>query len=95
MGFLQAVSCQCLLDSTCQACAKSETPRWGPPNQGVMRPGLVRFQVEDFERRQYEHTQRLQCSSFLVMTYLLLRDSNILPKKALGYAYPDIDFTAC
>ena len=30
-----------------------------------------------------EPTQRLQCSSFLVMTHSLLRDSNILPKKEL------------
>ena len=29
------------------------------------------------------YTQRLQCSSFLVVTYFLLRDSNILPQKEL------------
>ena len=29
----------------------------------------------------YVHTQRLQCSSFLAMTYFLLRDYNILSKK--------------
>ena len=29
------------------------------------------------------YTQRLQCSSFLVMTYFLLGDENILPKKEL------------
>ena len=29
------------------------------------------------------YTQRLQCSSFLVMTYFLLRDYDILPKKEL------------
>ena len=28
-------------------------------------------------------TQRLQCSSFLGMTYFLLREHNILPKKEL------------
>ena len=28
-------------------------------------------------------TQGLQCSSFLVMTYFLLRDYNILPKREL------------
>ena len=32
-------------------------------------------------RGQGESTQRLQCSSFLVMTYFLLRDHNVLPKK--------------
>ena len=31
----------------------------------------------------YVDTQGLQCSSFLVMTYFLLRDYNILPKKEL------------
>ena len=31
----------------------------------------------------YVYTQRLQCSSFLVMAYFLLRDYNILPKKEL------------
>ena len=30
-----------------------------------------------------DSTQRLECSSFLVMTYFLLRDYNILPKKEL------------
>ena len=30
-----------------------------------------------------ETTQGLQCSSFLVMTYFLLRDYNLLPKKEL------------
>ena len=30
-----------------------------------------------------DSTQGLQCSSFLVMTYSLLRDYNILPKKEL------------
>ena len=31
-------------------------------------------------------TQRLQCSSFLVMTYFPLRDYNILPKKELHWS---------
>ena len=30
-------------------------------------------------------TQRLQCSSFLVMTYFLLRDYSILPKKGTTF----------
>ena len=30
-------------------------------------------------------TQRLQCSSFLVMAYFLLRDYNILPKKGTTF----------
>ena len=30
-----------------------------------------------------EGTQGLQCSSFLVMTYFLVKDCNILPKKEL------------
>ena len=30
-----------------------------------------------------QFTQRLQCSPFLVMTYFLLRDYNILPKEEL------------
>ena len=33
----------------------------------------------------YIHPQRLQCSSFLVMTYFGLRDYNILPKKELHW----------
>ena len=33
--------------------------------------------------RKYKSTQRLQCASFLVMTYFLLQDENILPKKEL------------
>ena len=32
------------------------------------------------------HTQRLQCSSFLVMTAFLLRDYNILPKRELHWS---------
>ena len=32
--------------------------------------------------------QGLQCSSFLVMTYYLLRDYNVLPKKELGTFEP-------
>ena len=31
----------------------------------------------------FEYTQGLKCSSFLVMTCFLLRDSNMLPKKEL------------
>ena len=31
----------------------------------------------------YVHTQRLQCSSCLVLTHFLLRDYHILPKKEL------------
>ena len=41
-------------------------------------------------------TQRLQCSSFLVMTYFLLRDCNILPKKELHsslWVYLDLQST--
>ena len=35
------------------------------------------------EPRSGVDTQRLQCNSFLVMTYFLLRDANILPTKEL------------
>ena len=31
----------------------------------------------------YVYTQRLQCSSFLGMTYFLLREYNLVPKKEL------------
>ena len=41
------------------------------------------FLYEVMQGFYHQHAQRLQCSSFLVLTYFLLRDYNILPKKEL------------
>ena len=44
---------------------------------------LIIPRAEEASKGYMVHTQGLQCSSFLLMTYLLLRDYNILPKKEL------------
>ena len=52
------------------------------PRDPRTQPGTGRLPDGSFRNyRDRESTQRLQCSSFLVMTCLPLRDDNILPKK--------------
>ena len=46
-------------------------------------PGRQKQWLAAPPQKRLHLTQRLQCSSFLVLTYFLLRDYNILPEKEL------------
>ena len=56
-------------------------------------PGYVDVQFSGWGYVDVQFTQRLQCSSFLVMTYFLLRDYNILPEKELHSSLWVVAFT--
>ena len=59
--------------------------RFGGPFRDLPGPtlGTSNGPTKDLRYPGFNHTQKLQCSSFLVMTYFLLRGYEQLPKKEL------------
>ena len=58
-------------------------PLWEPLGGDSGPIAVCRVAVVSFGGTPINSTQELECSSFLVMTYFLLRDYNVLPKKEL------------
>ena len=73
--------------------ARGKTLRLHAPNPLLGTTCFMKPSIEATETLENTSTQGLQCSSFLVMTYFLLRDYNIQPKTELHWS-PWVDTCA-